>query len=131
MKDKPVVPNQQDDILAVLLKYPDSLSFVFQIPDDGVGIYYMKLGDPKFTPEDTLYVSIIPVMGFSRLESKIWFDNIKLPRGKELKSITNDHLLTLIMNLTDRIKENPKMYNTDTIDIIHSLGLLNEEGKKE
>ena len=89
--------DQEMGIMELLKSMPDSKSFVFQIGSQaGTYDYYMKLGDPVFTPNDTKYVSVIPVLGLNPGRRQLWFTDFFIPRGRELKALTNKQFLEML-----------------------------------
>lgn len=115
--------NQEMGIIELLKAMPDSTSFVFQVGlEAGNYDYYMKLGDPVFTPDDTKYVSVIPSMGFNRSRRKLWFGEFFIPRGKELKTITNKQLLEMLDEVWVLVKHDFPTIPTDTISAFKLLG---------
>lgn len=117
--------NEERGILNVLRDFPNSTSFVFQV-NMGAGNfdYYMKLGDPVFTPEDTKYVSVINSMGFNRLRRELWFCQFFIPRGRELKTITNSQLLEMLEETAKLIKAGEIGNIPDTIKNFKAIGLI-------
>lgn len=130
MKDKPVIKNIQEDILTVLNKFPESKSFVFQLLNKDTSLgnyhYYMKLGDPVFTPSDTLYVSTVPALQFFKLEGKLAYKELLIPRGTELIAITNKDFLDMLLVTAELIKNKRNFYDSETVDNFIALGLVNE-----
>lgn len=117
--------NEERGILNVLRDFPDSTSFVFQV-DMGAGNfdYYMKLGDPVFTPEDTKYVSVINSMGYNRMRRELWFGQFFIPRGKELKTVTNKQLLQMLEETAEMIKAGDRSFLRDTLKNFKAIGLI-------
>lgn len=106
-KTKKLIPkaNQERGILEVLREFPDSTAFVFQVGlDAGNYDYYMKLSDPVFTPDDTKYVSVFSAVAFNRGRRKLWFGEFFVPRGKELKTVTNKQFLDMLEETAALIK---------------------------
>lgn len=117
--------DQEKSILEVLREFPDSTSFVFQV-DMGPGNYdfYMKLGDPVFTPKDTKYVSVINTMGYNRMSRELWFGQLFIPRGKELKSVTNSQLLEMLEQTARMIKAGDRAFLKETHKNFKAIGLV-------
>lgn len=123
-KKTAIAANQEMDIIEVLTSFPDSTAFVFQVGmEPGNYTYYMKLGDPQFTPQDTKYVSVLSTLGFNKQRKELWFGEFFIPRGRELKPITNKQFLDMLQETADIIKRGSLAFNHITRDNFKALGL--------
>lgn len=116
--------NHEMGIVEVLREFPESPAFVFQVGlETGNYDYYMKLSDPVFTPDDTKYVSVFSAMGFNRAKRKLWFGEFFVPRGKELKTITNKQFLDMLEETAGLIKTG-SLVDSDTRENFKGIELI-------